>query len=98
MATAAHTDTCAADWRVGENGRAPHSQVLPPEQVLVVLYVACLALRLPVTPMDIVGRALSGALLFTESLGRAGEALDPQNQLGLTALLKRPGDLLAIQK
>ena len=68
-------------------------QVLPPEQVLVVLYVACLVLRLPVTPMDIQGRALSGALPFFEHLGRAGEALDPADQLGLSALLKRPGEL-----
>ena len=60
--------------------------------MLVVLYGACLLLRLPVTPMEIQGQALSGALPFFEHLGRAGEALDPADQLGLSALLKRPGD------
>ena len=72
--------------------------MLPAEQVLVVLYVACLVLRLPVTPMGIKGQALSGALPFFEHLGRAGEALDPADQLGLSALLRRPGDPPSLQR
>jgi hypothetical protein len=66
--------------------------VLPPEHILVVLYLACLVLKVPITPMDIAGRALNGDLPFSEELAKACHTLDANDHLNLTSLLTRSGE------
>ena len=68
-------------------------QALYPDQIMDVILLALIFMQVPVSPMELVGRAYSGELPYFRFLRQARKTHDEHNEKHLSRVIDRSGQL-----